>query len=121
MSLWLLNVIALLPKKWQNWILPPSTIPIVQNCPSKVHRSRIAHVYFKHYDLETFEKFARDFGFVEAAGKGETIFYRGYGRDPYVYVTSQSSTRKSQLMGAAFVAKDEKFSIRLQIYRELHA
>ncbi|GLA43942.1 hypothetical protein AnigIFM63309_002039 [Aspergillus niger] len=108
MSLWLIDLIALLPSKWQNWILPPSTIPVVHNSPQKVQLSRIAHVYFEHASLEAFTRFAQDFGFVEAMRKGNTIYYRGYGRDPYVYVASQSPTRRSQFLGAAFVAKDEE-------------
>ncbi|KAJ5794611.1 hypothetical protein N7457_001210 [Penicillium paradoxum] len=108
MSLWVLDVIALLPKKWQEWILPPSTIPTVQNDPSKVQLSRIAHVYFEHGDLEAFDKFAKDFGFIEAERKGNIIYYRGYGRDPYVYVASQSSTRRSRFMGAAYIVIDEE-------------
>ncbi|GAD93913.1 predicted protein [Paecilomyces variotii No. 5] len=107
MSLWILDLISLLPSKWQNRILPPSSIPNVQNNPSKVQLARIAHVYFEHADLESFRKFAKDFGLVEAASKGKTIYYRGYGKDPYVYVASQSLTRKSRFLGAAFVAKDE--------------
>lgn len=108
MLLWLIDIIALLPTKWQNWILPPSSIPVVENTPDKVQLSRIAHVYVEHADLESFTKFAKDLGFVEAARKGQTIYYRGYGRDPYVYVASQSSTRSSRFLGAAFVAKDEE-------------
>lgn len=107
MSFWLLDVIALLPSKWQDWILPPSSIPIVENSATKVQLSRIAHVYFEHSDLEAFTKFATDFGFVEAAREGKTIYYRGYGRDPYVYVASQSATRRSRFLGAAFIAKDD--------------
>lgn len=106
--MWVVDMITLLPKKWQDWILPPSSIPTVQNNPSKVQLSRVAHVYFEHSDLETFELFAKDFGFIEAEHKGDTIYYRGYGRDPYVYVASRSPTRRSRFMGAAFVAKDEE-------------
>ncbi|CAK7200476.1 hypothetical protein SEUCBS139899_003172 [Sporothrix eucalyptigena] len=108
MSLWVLDVVARLPQKWQNWILPPTTVPTVHNDPSKVQLNRIAHVYFEHANLDAFSRFAKDFGFVEATRHGQTVYYRGYGRDPYVYVASQSSTRKSRFLGAAFVAKDEE-------------
>lgn len=109
MSLWVLDVIALLPQKWQDWILPPSSIPTVKNDPSKVQLSRIAHVYFEHHDLAKFAQFAHDFGFVEVKRNDNgTIYYRGYGKDPYVYVASQSRTRRSRFLGAAFVALDEE-------------
>lgn len=106
MSLWILDVIPLLPKNLQDWIFPSSNIPTVQNNPSKVQLSRIAHVYFEHHDLDAFDRFANDFGFVEAARKGTTIYYRGYGKDPYIYVASQSPNSKSRFNGAAFIAKD---------------
>ncbi|KAJ5697357.1 hypothetical protein N7488_011041 [Penicillium malachiteum] len=92
-------------------IIPPETlfnIPADQNDPSKVQLSRIAHVYFDHHDLEAFAKFAKDFGFVEAEQKGKTIYFRGYGKDPYIYVACQSSKSKSQFKGAAFIAKDRE-------------
>ncbi|KAH1281060.1 hypothetical protein KXW56_004279 [Aspergillus fumigatus] len=107
MSLFILDVIARLPKSWQDWILPPSSIPTVANNPSKVQLSRIAHVYFEHKDLEKFDRFAKDFGFIPAERKGNTIYYRGYGKDPYVYVASQSQTGRSRFLGGAWVAKDE--------------
>ncbi|KAJ9192285.1 hypothetical protein DTO164E3_8424 [Paecilomyces variotii] len=108
MSLWILDIIALLPSKWQEWILPPTSVPVVENNPSKVQLSRIAHVYFEHRDLQAFGRFAKGFGFLEADRKGNTVYYRGYGKDPYIYVATQSSSRKSSFMGAAFVAKDEE-------------
>ncbi|KAJ5099945.1 hypothetical protein N7532_006946 [Penicillium argentinense] len=107
MSSWVLDAIALLPKQWQDWFLPPSAIPTVVNDPSKVQLSRIIHVYFEHSDLEAFDRFAHDFGFVKAGQEGNTIYYRGYGKDPYIYVASQSPNRQSRFMGAAFLAKDE--------------
>lgn len=73
MSLWLIDIIALLPTKWQNWILPPSSIPVVENIPDKVQLSGIAHVYVEHADLESFTKFAKDFGFVEARDRQSII------------------------------------------------
>jgi hypothetical protein len=107
MSLFILDVIACLPKSWQDWILPPASILTVTNDPSKVQLSRIAHIYFEHKDLAEFNRFAEDFGFVKAEQKGNTIYYRGYGKDPYVYVASQSTTGQSRFMGGAWVAKDE--------------
>ncbi|KAJ5106614.1 hypothetical protein N7456_003289 [Penicillium angulare] len=116
MSLWVLDWIALLPERWQEWILPPSTIPTVENHPSKVQLSRIAHVYFEHLDLEAFDRFAKDFGFIEAERNEKTIYYRGYGKDPYVYVALQSSTGRSRFMGAAFIARDlENFDKAMKI------
>jgi hypothetical protein len=80
----------------------------VKNSPEKVQLSRIAHVYQKHPDVRKWEPFARDFGFVEAARQGDTIYYRGYGKDPYCIVASTSERGKKEFGGAAFVAKTEE-------------
>ncbi|KPI44109.1 Metapyrocatechase 2 [Cyphellophora attinorum] len=77
------------------------------NNRSKVQLSRLAHVYFEHPDLEEFEKFAIDFGFVEAKRSENTTYLRGYGRDQYVYVASKSMDGKAHFRGAAFVAASE--------------
>lgn len=108
MSLFILDMIACLPKTWQDWLLPPAPIPTVTNNPSKVQLSRIAHVYFEYKDLSKFNKFAVDFGFVQAECKGNTIYYRGYGKDPYIYVASKSTTGHSRFLGGAWIAKDEE-------------
>ena len=83
-------------------------IPPITNDPSKVQLSRLAHVYFEHPDLVQFEKFATDFGFIETRRAGDTIYYRGYGKDPYVYVASPSRDGKPHFGGAAFVAASEE-------------
>ncbi|KAA8650998.1 hypothetical protein EYZ11_004305 [Aspergillus tanneri] len=82
------------------------SIPDVENHPNKVQLTRLSHFYFEHPDLQKFRDFAKDFGFVEAANKGDTIYYRGYGKEPYVYVASKSQTGKPRFLGGAFVAKD---------------
>jgi hypothetical protein len=79
-------------------------VPHVSNNPSKVQLARIAHVYFEHPNLPRFERFAKDFGFVEAKRDGDTVYYRGYGRDPFVYTASKSTGGKAAFGGAAFVA-----------------
>ncbi|KAF7189679.1 Metapyrocatechase 2 [Pseudocercospora fuligena] len=81
-------------------------IPDIKNNPSKVQLSRISHVYFEHPELEQFAKFAEDFGFAEAHRTNDRVYYRGYGKDPYVYVASQSKDGQARFMGAAFVAQN---------------
>jgi hypothetical protein len=103
-----IDLVARLPRSVQEWIVPPTSIPDVHNHASKVQLSRLGHVYFEHANLKTFEKFAVDFGLIEEKRIGNTIYYRGYGRDPYVYVASQSEKHRSRFLGAAFVARDEE-------------
>ncbi|KAI1502342.1 Glyoxalase/Bleomycin resistance protein/Dihydroxybiphenyl dioxygenase [Biscogniauxia marginata] len=83
-------------------------VPTITNSSSKVQLARISHVYLEHPDLDKFENFAKDFGFVEAGRAGDTIYYRGFGRDPYVYVASQARDGVKAFKGAAFVAQTEE-------------
>lgn len=88
-------------------------IPDVKNGASKVQLSRISHVYYQHPDLEKFRKFAHDFGLVEAGQEGDTIYFKGYGIDQYVYV---ATVGPSAFNGPAFVAaSEEEFNKAMKI------
>lgn len=102
------SLLCQLPGPVQRLILPNMRIPHVENNPSKVQLSRISHVYFEHADLEKFSEFAYDFGFVEAERRGDVIYFRGYGRDPYCYVAKKSADGKPKFGGGAFVAASEE-------------
>jgi hypothetical protein len=97
----LVNTISHFPNSVKRMIVPPMPIEDVKNDPSKVQLSRISHVYYAHPNLEKFKEFAEDFGFVEAHRTDDTIYFRGYGKDQYVYVASRG---RSSFGGAAFVA-----------------
>lgn len=84
-----------------------SNLLAVTNSPEKIQLSRIAHVYQRHVDLESWVQFAKDFGFVEAARIKDTVYYRGYGKDPYCLVCCRSNSGKREFGGAAFVARTQ--------------
>lgn len=79
-------------------------IPPIANDPSKVQLARLAHVYFEHANLEQFEEFASDFGMTIAKKEKGKIYFRGYGKDQYIYVASKVDEGKSNFKGPAFVA-----------------
>jgi hypothetical protein len=83
-------------------------IPSTVNTYDKIQLARIAHVYVQHPDLGKFETFAADFGLIEAARDDDTIYYRGYGKDPYVYVATRSHSGQKSFQGGAFVAQTEQ-------------
>ncbi|OAP63470.1 hypothetical protein AYL99_02697 [Fonsecaea erecta] len=104
-----LDVLSYLPRFLRERVTPNMPIVEVKNDPSKVQLVRLGHVYFEHPDLNKFAKFSKDFGFVEEKRDGNnTIYFRGYGRDPYVYVASKSNSGRAKFMGPAFVARDRK-------------
>ena len=100
----ILSVVSKLPKPIRNAITPNMRIPSITNDPSKVQLARPAHIYIDHPDIDEFANFAADFGFVEEARTEETIYFRGYGKDPYIYVACKSRDGKPRFRGAAFVA-----------------
>ena len=97
----LVSVLTYLPKSFRDYVVPPMSIPDVKNDASKVQLKRISHVYYQHPDLDKYAGFATDFGFVEAHRAGNTVYYRGYGKDQYVYVVTKG---RVGFKGAAFVA-----------------
>ncbi|KAH7126057.1 Glyoxalase/Bleomycin resistance protein/Dihydroxybiphenyl dioxygenase [Dactylonectria macrodidyma] len=107
----LFSVLSKLPRSLREAIMPDMLIPPISNDPSKVQLARISHVYFEHPDLDKFAEFADHFGFVEEHRTTDTIYFRGYGKDPYVYVASKSKDGKPRFRGPAFVAaSQEEFS-----------
>lgn len=108
MSSFMLGIIGSLPSFIRQRIIPDMLIPEIVNNPSKVQLCRLSHAYFEHPDLKKFEKFAMDFGFVEAHRTKDTIYFRGYGKDQYVYVATKSKDNKARFMGSAFVAASQE-------------
>lgn len=81
-------------------------LPIV-NGSHKIQLARLSHVYCAHPNLDEFDQFAKDFGFVEEAREKDTVYYRGYGKDLSSYVATKSSDGEKHFDGAAYVAKTE--------------
>ena len=102
-----LTILTKLPRFIREAIMPDMRIPSIVNDPSKVQLARIGHVYFEHPDLNRFRAFAKDFGFVEERSTDDRIYFRGYGRDPYVYVATRSKDGKPRFRGPAFVAASQ--------------
>jgi hypothetical protein len=98
------DVLTKIPRSIREAIVPDMLIPKIVNNQSKVQLSRLAHIHFEHPDLDQFEDFAEDFGFVVAKKEADKIYYRGYGKDPYVYVAGKATVGKPLFKGPAIVA-----------------
>jgi hypothetical protein len=103
-----LNVVSKLPRNIRETIVPDMLIPPIANSPDKVQLTSLGHVYFEHPDLEQFDSFAIDFGFVVERREEGRVFYRGYGEHPFIYVASQSPGNRPHFKGPAFVAKSQE-------------
>lgn len=69
----------------------------------KIKLVRIAHVYYTHADLEVAKRFLLDFGFTVADDRGDTVYFKGYGPDPFVYVAQKGPA--NEFGGAGFVVE----------------
>ncbi|EXJ87574.1 hypothetical protein A1O3_04534 [Capronia epimyces CBS 606.96] len=76
------------------------------NEPAKINLVRIAHVYYTHQNIEKAREFLADFGFIESQRSGSKTYYRGYGREPFVYCAQEGP--KDEFGGAAFVVETEQ-------------
>ncbi|KAI1340072.1 Glyoxalase/Bleomycin resistance protein/Dihydroxybiphenyl dioxygenase [Xylariaceae sp. FL0016] len=108
MALVLFSVLQKLPRVVREAIMPDMLIPPISNNPSKVQLARIGHVYFEHRDLGEFSTFSKDWGFIETKRTEDKIWYRGYGKDPYVYVACKAKDGVPKFGGPAFVAKSQE-------------
>lgn len=69
----------------------------------KIKLVRIAHVYYTHVDLDSARSFLRDFGMTVAEDRGDKVFYKGYGTEPFVYCATKGE--ESAFGGASFVVE----------------
>lgn len=69
----------------------------------KIKLVRIAHVYYTHSDLDKARQFLLDFGFQIAEDRGDTVFYKGYGTEPFVYCATKGT--ENSFGGAGFVVE----------------
>ncbi|KAK1447367.1 glyoxalase, partial [Colletotrichum melonis] len=69
----------------------------------KIQLVRLAHVFYKHKNIEEARKFYDDFGFYELERKGNKTFYRGYGTEPFVLCAEEAE--EDEFGGPAFVVE----------------
>ncbi|KAK4226603.1 Glyoxalase/Bleomycin resistance protein/Dihydroxybiphenyl dioxygenase [Podospora fimiseda] len=66
----------------------------------KIKLVRVAQVYYTHTDLDVARQFLIDFGFTVAEDRGDTVFFKGYGTDPFIYAAKKGEA--DSFGGASF-------------------
>lgn len=69
----------------------------------KIRLVRLAHVFYTHADLEVAKQFNLDFGFTIASDRGDTVFFKGYGTEPFLYCATKGPA--NVFGGAAFAVE----------------
>ncbi len=69
----------------------------------KIALTHIAHVYYKHKNIDAALQFLRDFGFTETKRDGKVTYFRGYGKEPFVVAVEASD--ETAFGGAAFAVE----------------
>lgn len=76
--------------------------------PNKVNLGRLSYVIYEHPDLPEFLEFSRDFGFevTDKPADDGTVYLRGYGTDPFVYIARQAPAGQGKrFYSAGFTAR----------------
>ena len=60
----------------------------------KINLKHIAHVYYTHKNLDAAHQFLLDFGLSPVKRTEDTIYYRGYGTEPFVYCAQKGTEDK---------------------------
>ncbi|KAH8681099.1 glyoxalase [Xylariales sp. PMI_506] len=72
--------------------------------PHKIILTRIAHAYYRYRDIEAASRFLLDFGFFEDRRVGDRIYFRGYGREPFV-LCAVGGAERDEFAGVAFAVE----------------
>lgn len=72
----------------------------------KIRLVRIAHVYYKHKNIDSSRQFLTDFGLKECKRSGNRTYYRGYSKEPFLYCAEEADV--DEFGGAAFVVESEE-------------
>jgi len=78
----------------------PGSIPVELGDAPLVKAIDTAYILFQVPDLARQKAFLEDFGMVEAQQTGSSLYMRGYGPSPYIYVAQQGA--EAGFLGAGF-------------------
>lgn len=71
--------------------------------PSKIMLDRVLYVKYQHPNLANVKKFFLNFGFVPVHESLERVYYRGFGKDQYVYICEELPDDRRHFDGGAWV------------------
>jgi catechol 2,3-dioxygenase-like lactoylglutathione lyase family enzyme len=71
--------------------------------PKTINVVRLSFVAYQHPDLQKAAQFLEDFGLRIVRKRDSTIYFAGYGIDPYCYVAEQSPEQKRKFLGGTWV------------------
>lgn len=66
---------------------------------------RVLYVKYQHPNLANAKKFFLDFGFVPVYESPERVYYRGFGKDQYVYICEESPDDRRHFDGGVWVVQ----------------
>ncbi len=84
----------------------PGSVPMELHGEPLARAVDTAYIIFAVPDLERQSAFLQDFGLLEAQRSGDSLYLRGYGTEPYIYVARQGE--KAAFVGAGFSVESEQ-------------
>ncbi|KAH7403048.1 Glyoxalase/Bleomycin resistance protein/Dihydroxybiphenyl dioxygenase [Cadophora sp. MPI-SDFR-AT-0126] len=73
----------------------------------KIQFERLLYTHYQHQNLAATNKFFTDFGLTPVQQTENTIYYRGFGDSPYIYVAERSPDRVKHFIGGGWVVKSK--------------
>ncbi|KAF9890428.1 hypothetical protein FE257_005833 [Aspergillus nanangensis] len=74
---------------------------------SQIQVAYLAHVHYSHPNLDDAVNFLQDFGLIVEVTIERTVYLRGYGKQPFVYVAEQSPDQTRRFLGGYWVVQSE--------------
>lgn len=71
----------------------------------KILIDRLSHCRYGHPDLEKAKKFFIDFGLILEKETDEILYFRGFGKDPVVYVAEKTHDGKRKFRGGGWIVQ----------------
>lgn len=74
---------------------------------SKVKLDRLLYTHYQHPNIEAVHKFYTDFGLHVVGKSGNTIYYRGFGEDTYIYIAEKSPDSSKHFVGSGWLVQSQ--------------
>ncbi|KAL5623848.1 hypothetical protein FOBRF1_003098 [Fusarium oxysporum] len=74
----------------------------------EIQLDRLLCTQYQHHNLEQANRFFIDFGFKPVKQSANLIFYRGFGKHPFIYVAERSPDNVKRFVGGGWLVSSKK-------------
>ncbi|WKT45359.1 Glyoxalase/Bleomycin resistance protein/Dihydroxybiphenyl dioxygenase [Fusarium oxysporum f. sp. vasinfectum] len=74
----------------------------------QIQLDKLLYTQYQHHNLEQANRFFIDFGFKPVKQSANLIFYRGFGKHPFIYVAERSPDNVKRFVGGGWLVSSKK-------------